>query len=456
MSRRPSLRLAALEARRSWRRLAGAGAGIALAVASLAFLVALGLGLRASLLGELFPLDRLEVAREAASLDLLGVRLPLGGDTLDPAVLAQLQQVPGVRRVHPKMKLTAPAVASGGGFLLGSALQTELVVDGIDPELVAGEVGPAFRTPAPAPAISCTRDRECGAEAYCSYTDSGIGPGSCRSYIPALVSHHLLELYNGSLRRSYHLPELDPDRLVGASFDLTIGASMLRSDRRRAVVRERVRLVGFSDRAIPFGLTLPLEVVRTLNVRFASARAGDAFHSAILELESPRVAAKVMGAIEGLGLAVSDRGARRAAGLLRVVMAIGAAVGAAALGVAVASVAHAFFLGVQGRRREIAVLRALGATRGDILGMVVVESMAVGALAGAIGLGLAAGAALLIDRLAATQLSGLPYLPDSLFRIEGWLIAAGLAVAVAAAVLGALPAARRAAGTDPAATLSGS
>jgi hypothetical protein len=82
--------------------------------------------------------------------------------------------------------------------------------------------------------------------------------------------------------------------------------------------------------------------------------------------------------------------------------------------------------------------------------------MAVGALAGAIGLGLAAGAALLIDRLAATQLSGLPYLPDSLFRIEGWLIAAGLAVAVAAAVLGALPAARRAAGTDPAATLSGS
>ena len=133
MSLRPSLRLALLELRRGWRRLAAAGIGIALAVASLVFLLALGLGLRATLLGEVLPLDRLEVAREATSLDLFGVRLPLGGDTLDSAAIERLQQIPGVRRVFPKMKLTVPAVASAGGWLLGSALQTELVVDGIDP-----------------------------------------------------------------------------------------------------------------------------------------------------------------------------------------------------------------------------------------------------------------------------------------------------------------------------------
>jgi hypothetical protein len=138
------MRLARIELRRGWRRLAAAGLGIALAVASLVFLFAFGLGLRSTLLGEVFPLDRLEVAREAKSLDLFAVRVPFGGDTLDAAAIEELQRIRGVRRVYPKMKLTVPAVASAGGWLLGSALQTELVVDGIDPELVADEVGSAF------------------------------------------------------------------------------------------------------------------------------------------------------------------------------------------------------------------------------------------------------------------------------------------------------------------------
>jgi len=54
---------------------------------------------------------------------------------------------------------------------------------------------------------------------------------------------------------------------------------MLAADPRRGVARERVRLVGFSIGAIPFGLTLPIDAVRELNVRFGSARAADAYHS---------------------------------------------------------------------------------------------------------------------------------------------------------------------------------
>ena len=455
MSLRPALRLLRLELRRGWRRLATAGVGIALAVASLVFLFALGFGLRATLLGDVFPLDRLEVAKEASSLDLFGVRLPLGGDTLDPAMIEQLRQIPGVRRVYPKMKLTVPAVASAGGWLLGSALQTELVVDGIDPELVADEVGSAFRVATSGLPATCDSDRDCGNDAWCAPAPGGIGVGSCRPYVPALVSHHLLELYNGSLRRAYHLPQLNPDKVIGATAELTVGASMVRADAGREVAQERVRLVGFSDRAIAFGLTLPLEVVRELNAHFTSPRSADAYHSAVLQLDSPREGAAVIVAVEELGLAVSDRGARRAAGLLALVMVIVAAVGAAVLGVAAASVAHAFFLSVSGRRREIAVLRALGATRGDIRGMVVAEAAAVGLAAGVLGVAVAGAGALIIDRLAESWVPDLPYRPESLFLLDPWLIAGGLAIAIAAAVVGALPAARRSAGQDPASTLAG-
>ena len=75
------LRLLSLDLRRSWRRLAVAGGWVARGVATLVFLLSLALGLRATLLDDVLPLDRLEVAAEAANLDLLGLRFGIGSDT---------------------------------------------------------------------------------------------------------------------------------------------------------------------------------------------------------------------------------------------------------------------------------------------------------------------------------------------------------------------------------------
>ncbi len=90
--------------------------------------------------------------------------------TLDSAAIEELREIAGVRRVFPKMKLTVPAVASGGGWLLGSALQTELVVDGIDPALVADEVGPALQLATTGLPAMCDGDRDCGDGAWCAPT----------------------------------------------------------------------------------------------------------------------------------------------------------------------------------------------------------------------------------------------------------------------------------------------
>jgi hypothetical protein len=449
-----AIRLARVDVRRSWRRLAGAAGAIALAVAALVFLLALGLGVRRTLLGDVFPLDRLEVAAEGRSLDLFAVRLPLGGDTLSPDIVDRLEELPGVRRVYPKMKLVVPAVVSGGGWLLGSALQTELVIDGIDPDLVADEVGAAFRPVDRLPS-SCRGDRDCGPDGYCVGASAAVA-GACRAYVPALISPQLLELYNGSLRRVYRLPKLDPEALEGVTGELTIGASMLKPGQRRALTRERVRLVGISDRAIPLGLTLPLSVVRDLNVRFSSPGAADEYHSAILELSSPDSAPAVIEAAESMGLVVSDRGARRTADALSLLLAIAAAVGAALLAVAVLSVVHAFYLAIADRRHELAVLRALGATRSDLRGMVVAEAILVGAAAGVAGVAVAAGAAALFDRIARTWVPDFPYRPDSFFSLEPALLVGAVAIAVAAAVIGALPAVQRAAAADPSEGLTAS
>ena len=125
---------------RHWRHFAAASVGIILGVAALTFFLALGLKVRELLLVQVFPADHLEVAPRSADIDLFALRLDLGRDALDAAVLADLASIEGVDAVYPKMRLTVPALASGGDSIFGTGLQTEIVADGIDPKLVAEEL----------------------------------------------------------------------------------------------------------------------------------------------------------------------------------------------------------------------------------------------------------------------------------------------------------------------------
>ncbi len=121
-----------------------ASIGVIVGIAAFAFFLALGAGVRSVVLGKIFPLDQLEVVAKTLSLDLGPLSLGMASDVLDDASADKLRTIPGVRGVYPKMKLTVPAVAVGGKQLIGNDLRTELIVDGIDPGLVADEIGPAF------------------------------------------------------------------------------------------------------------------------------------------------------------------------------------------------------------------------------------------------------------------------------------------------------------------------
>jgi hypothetical protein len=429
-----------------------AGFGVAGAVGALVFLIGLAVAVRSTLVDEVFPLDRLEVSAKAKSLDLSVLRLGFGSDTLNDAAMDELAAIPGVRRVFPKMKLTVPAVASGGSALLGAGLQTDLVADGIDPRLVEGEIGDAFQFEGLETDKACRSDRDCGDDAHC--VGRGFdAPGLCRRYVPVLVSNHLVELYNGSFRRAYKLPQINPDAVVGFTFEMSFGTSTIRSTG-RVPVRERMRLVGFSDRAIPLGVTLPLDFVRAMNVRFGKAKAADAYHSAILELEAPRAAPDVIAAVQARDLAVTDRGARRAADIMAMLLGVFSLVGGTILAVAVAAVGHSFFVTVWIRRREIGVLRALGASRSDLRLFFLSEAGLVGAVAGLVGVVAAVMTAKTVDWIAAEYVPDFPYKPESFFQLPSWLLLGSIALAVIACLVGALIPVWRATAQDPAEALT--
>lgn len=440
--------------RRHWRHFAAASVGVVLGVAALVFFLSLGLRMRDLLLVQVYPADHIEVVPRSVDIDVLALRLDLGQDTLDAAALAKLKAVAGVEAVYPKMRLTVPALATGGASLFGAGMQTEIVADGIDPALVSNEVGEGFHEIDEESGTSdapCTSDADCGDERYC---DQGAQSAQCRPYVPVLVSPYVVELYNGAFRRAYRLPKLNPDALRGLRFEMIFGASTFRPSS-STVIRERMRLVGVSSRAIPLGVTLPVGHVRRLNAALDSADAGERYHSAVLELGSKEDLPSVVQAVEAAGMSVRERGAHRAALVTAVVMVVLGLVGGALIAMSGAHIMHVFYLVVVVRRREIALLRAVGARRGDIRALLLVEAAFVGLAAGSLGVLAAIAAAHVVDLVAASRIPDFPFKPESFFMVSPWLVSAALAVAVLACVAGALPSAARAAAGDPADGLAG-
>jgi len=457
-----------------------ASIGIVVGIATFAFFLALAQGVRAVVLGKIFPLDQLEVVPRSMDVDVGPLRIgssTFGGDIIDDVKVAELEQIPGVDIVYPKMRLTVPSIAWGGEELLGADLRTELVADGINPALVQTDVGEGFEfrdfdDPATAePAKPCSEDAECGEHMYCGYPamtplsrrnadddDGKPPPGTptvCRHYIPILASEHVVELYNGALRRSHGFPKLNPEAVLGFEFETIIGSSMVSSSNKKYIVRERAMLVGFSRKAIALGLTLPIGYVQRFNVEFGQPEDAQRYHSVIVMVPEKDDVAAVAKAVQDASLDVADTGAEQAALLIAIFTLVFALVSMIIVGIAAVNIMHVFFMLVYERQHEIGIMRAVGASRGDIARIILGESAALGLFAGVLGLLIAWGASLFIDWISGDYVPDFPYKPTTYFLFEWWILAGAIAFAVAFCVLGAFLPARRAARMEPAAVLTG-
>ena len=457
--------------RRNARHFILASIGIVVGIAAFTFFLALGSGVRNVVLGEIFPLDKLEVVPRTTDIDLGPLRVGMGKDTLNAEVAAELRGLPHVTGVFPKMKLTAPSTAVGGESLLGNDMRTELIADGIDPELVQGDVASGYQfrffDDSAGELPVCENDDSCGDKMqYCGLPPRWRADGTelkpaerkqkvCRHYVPVMASHHLVEIYNGTVRRAHNLPKLNPDFVIGLRFDLRVGASMVNASKKDKVLVERGRLVGFSSRAIPLGVTLPLGYVSHYNVFYGSPDAASTYHSIIVDIDSKDNVAAVAKSIEDMGFDVADSGAEQAALLITIFMMVFGFVSVVIVGIAAVNIMHVFFMLIFQRQREIGIMRAVGATRANIRAIILGEAALVGLFAGVLGVILAFAAGWLFDAVSASYIPDFPYKPSTYFSFEPWLLLGAFAFAVGFCVLGAALPALRAARMDPALVLTG-
>ena len=464
--------------RRNKRDFVFSSIGIVVGIGTLLFFTALGAGIKQVVLERVFVIGQLEVEKPSVGV---GSLFGNDGPVLNDRVVDRLKKIDGVDGVYPKMKLTFPTSARGGAALIGKDIWAELIADGIPPELVSEEIeaegvmqfkdweaqpcdagcpsGYECGTEGLCVGSACTTDDDCGERVYC--TEEKV----CEIPIPVLISPNLLEIYNGSVHTAMRgasggmskLPKLSAEGLIGLEFTGVFGKSYLGRSKKGKAVEKRMRLVGFSYKAMNLGATMPIGYVSRLNHRFRGEDASKEYHSILVDTVSNDRVAEVVEEIRKTGFVLSDKyeSAQRAGLLILLMTLVFNLISLIILAIAAVNIMHTFLMIVLERRRELALMRAVGATRSDIRALVFAEATVLGLVGGAAGATLGYLMTLVVDAVFHRYVMDFPFKPDSLFVFQPWMFAAAIGVSVLFCLLGAAVPAVRASRIDPAAALSG-
>lgn len=410
---------------KSKRRLMVVAAAVAIGVSVLVLLGGIGTGLYKGVVEPLLPklpLDLLKVEPRIVSMGIFSFDPSKVGGGLDDRAIDRLSKIEGVRAVYPALGAAFPMRAEGGEGFVGRRIRTDLFATGIAPELVKDDVAKGY-----------------------SFEAEKNGK------VPVLVARRLLDLYNTTVAPSIDKPRLSAEAVIGFEFQLVLGSSYARGTPAPGKVQTKVaQIVGLSDQATLVGITVPEASLRAWNQRFGHAKSP--ITGAYVKTKRPSDAGPVAHAIEQAGLKVDDT--PKVVGATLVIAALVVALFSGTLLLLAAfAIAQTFFLLVGERRMELAVLRALGATRSDLRRLVLLEASAVGALGGFIGVVMGALLALSLDAFALSQIPDIPFKPAQIVLLPPWLLLGSFGLGLLSAVVGAYLPAARAASANPAATL---
>ena len=265
-------------------------------------------------------------------------------------------------------------------------------------------------------------------------------------------------MFNLILDATLDLPELaSSESLVGKSGTLSYGASYYEDNLSdRVPVGKGLVLVGFSNKSMEAGTTMPWEYARRANAMYRDREATRNYNSMVIQLTSAEFLPRVMETLERGQIQLSRRSAE--ADKLRTVLAVAMAIflimAAIILGIAAINITHTFLMVIYERKREIGIMRSLGATRLNVGVLFVGESLCIGLAGALMGNGVAFGLSHLADFAANEYIGDFPFRPETFFHFDWWFVALSLGFAVFFSIVGAIFPAYRAASMDPARTLT--
>ncbi len=297
---------------------------------------------------------------------------------------------------------------------------------------------------------------------YCDDTEK-----RCKHRVPVVLSATVVELYNNQFAKSHGMPMADKNLVnmliqqrglsamrfsIGLGYTTIAGTGSITKRRPRRV--EAV-VVGVSTRAMPVGVTMPIEYIRRWNQEYLGEEAAGSYSSIIVTLKDRnQLAVFSQWLVDEQGLRLEDSLGERFATVIFVIRLLFLIISVAILVIAVINIGHNFFIQVSERRREIGIMRAVGATEMDVRLIMLGEAAVIGLVGGLIGIGLAWSIGAGWNAYAARNIPRFPFKPDSWFEFKTWIWAGGLGFSTLFCVLGGFLPARRAAKMEPAQALA--
>lgn len=417
-----------------------------------------------------FPVEDVEVIAPRAALAGLNLTKELTDETV-----AKLDRHPAAVSALPRMAMNYPA--SGFGSFEGHPLAFEVggFADGIEPSFVAEDPNLAtiFKdwevADGPGPACeprplgdatgwknTCPKpDRT-----YCDAVDR-----RCHHRVPVIVSPFLLELYNSQFAPTHGLPFIDANLAEfivkrggysRMSFSIALGDTMLAGLPSAAMGPKRIVeavVVGVSPKAMRLGITMPIGYVERFG-RELGKMDKRTYSSIVVRMRSDRDIPDFADFVLASDLRLEDSWGERFAQGIRWVSYIIFFFCGVILFISCVNIAYILFTQVAARRREIGLMRAVGATRSDVSRLVLLEAGIIGFSGALWGVLLAFVSAPLLNWVFGWAVPDFPLKPSTIFDFEWWFCSGAIGLSTVFCVLGGLAPSMRAANVQPAAALA--
>lgn len=417
------LRLAQRNLIRNKKSILISSIGIIFGIASFVFFMSLGNGIRSVVFGKILsklPVNIIEVTPKSSTIGVFSFS-GISSAGIDNSTVDALASIRGVKEIYREIVLDVPIQARGEFF--SRRIVTDLAATGIDPQIVSQDIRDGFKF---------------------EYREEGP--------IPVIVSRHLLELYNANIAQAMRLPRLTADAILGFKFKLVVGRSFLSGARDSSKAREfECQLVGFSDKAILLGITIPIEYVRKFknDIEGKYESENENYKKLYVIATNSQVVPQITSEIAAMGLEI-DRTRKTIGGVISIATLFLGTLSILIVALSAINISNTFALLIFERRREIGILRALGATRGNIRFMIFFEAAIAGVIDGVCGV--FSGLIFIkgTDYFAMTIIPDFPYKPDTFFDIQFYSLILAIAFSVFFCVLGALLPSIRASRIDPA------
>jgi ABC-type antimicrobial peptide transport system permease subunit len=206
---------------------------------------------------------------------------------------------------------------------------------------------------------------------------------------------------------------------------------------------------------MPIGMTVPIQYIERWNQEYLGKEAATTYSSIVVTLrDKNQLAVFAQWLQDALDLRLEDSLGEKFATVLFVIRLVLVLISLIIIGISAINIAHNFFMQVTERRRELGLLRAVGATQTDVRLVVLGEAGLIGLAGGVLGVLVGIGLAQIVDYGSLHYLPRFPYKPATWFHFKFWIWAGGLLCAAAFAVVGGYLPARRASVIEPAQALT--